>query len=257
MLQVDPSLFANVILAVQRTSRLPGGSVSGLPNGVVIDGLQGVSSFGSDISEAQKDFEKGRIQQSLARVRQIESQFSGISGRWSSTVVGLISTAKQGRQQLPMQKLNEVKNAQSKMVQLTSPVEKAFRDLVSALEHAVTVEAHESEEAEQNGSHQNDTNREPESQLPEQFARDYQRGEKLRLTKTSNDRTTIEPTLKKNGMYFVAGLDPPSLLKVKGLQHQAVVFDNKTTDAEQIISSRDLKTLIRKGIWVVVPATPR
>ena len=55
MISVEPALFSNIIITVQRTNSLAGGSVSGLPNGVVIEGLKGVSSFGSDISEAQKE----------------------------------------------------------------------------------------------------------------------------------------------------------------------------------------------------------
>lgn len=144
MISVEPALFSNIIITVQRTNSLAGGSVSGLPNGIVIEGLKGVSSFGSDIAEAQKEFELGRIRSALDRIRQIETQFNGIAGRWTAQVNQVVSSARQGRQQLPIQKLNEVKNAQTKMQQLVGPASKSFQDLVCALEHAVSSEGRES-----------------------------------------------------------------------------------------------------------------
>ena len=140
MISVEPALFSNIIITVQRTNSLAGGSVSGLPNGVVIEGLKGVSSFGSDIAEAQKEYELGRIRSALDRIRQIETQFNGIAGRWSAQVNQVVSSARQGRQQLSIQKLNEVKNAQTKMQQLVGPASKSFQDLVCAMEHAVSSE---------------------------------------------------------------------------------------------------------------------
>ena len=150
MIKVERALFSNVISAVQRTANLPGGGVRGIPGGVVIKGLDGVASFGADIQEAQKEYEKGRIRTSLERVRQLDAQFQGISSRWESTANNVLSSARSGTDQIPMQKLNEVKNAQTKMAQLTRPAAKAFQDLVTALETAVANEGREQadEEAE-------------------------------------------------------------------------------------------------------------
>lgn len=146
MISVEPALFSNIIINVQRTSSLAGGSVSGLPNGIVIEGLKGVSSFGSDIAEAQKEYELGRIRSALDRIRQIETQFNGIAGRWTAQVNQVVSSARQGRQQLSIQKLNEVKNAQTKMQQLAGPASKSFQDLVCALEHAISSEGRDASE---------------------------------------------------------------------------------------------------------------
>ena len=140
MIQVDRALFSNVISAVQRTSNLPGGGVNGLPNGVVIRGLQGVGGFGSDIQDAQKEFEKGRIRTSLERVRQLDSQFQSIVGRWNSSVNSVLSSARTGAQQISIHKLNEVKSAQTKMQSLARPASKSLQDLVTALELAVANE---------------------------------------------------------------------------------------------------------------------
>ena len=146
MQHVDPSLFSNVVAAVQRTNSLPGGAVRGLPGGMVIEGLQGASAFGSDIAEAKKELELGRVHAALARVRQVEAQFSGMAGRWSGNVSSIISSTQQGKQKLPLQKLNEAKNAQAKMQQLLGPATKAFRDLTSALDQAVASMGHTAEE---------------------------------------------------------------------------------------------------------------
>lgn len=137
MLRVDTALFSNVVTAVQRTGNLPGGAVRGLPNGVSIEGLKGVDSFAAAVADAKREFELGRIHNAAQQVRQLETNFNSIAGRWNATVTTIVSSARQGRNQLPLQKLNEVKNAQSKMRQVTSPATKAFRDLITALEHVI------------------------------------------------------------------------------------------------------------------------
>src|SRR6056297_2648987 len=146
MLRVDPSLFSNVVTAVQRTGHLPGGAVRGLPGGVSVEGLRGVDSFASEIADAKKEFELGRVHSSLQRVRQLEMQFGSIVGRWNATVSTVVASARQGKQGLSLQKLQEVKNAQAKMRSLTSPATKTFRDLVTALEHYVAAGGHVSDQ---------------------------------------------------------------------------------------------------------------
>ncbi len=275
MLQVDPSLFSNVVLTVQRTARLTGGAVRGLPNGVVIDGLQGVSSFGSDIAEAQKEFELGRVRSALDRVRQIEVQFNGITGRWSSTVGTVISTARQGRQQLPIQKLNEVKNAQAKMQQLTGPASKAFRDLISALEHAVSSEGHATDDATGGPTEDNheaadiheealDEKRQSGGIDDEQpalgllgvFSQHYGFGAKLRLQKGEDNKNRIVPQLEQDQYYFLAGSDPPQVVCIGKLQRQSVLVHDAGGSNERQIEAPELKALIQQGVWLLVLREP-
>lgn len=277
MQQVDPSHFTNVILAVQRTARLTGGAVRGLPGGLVIDGLQGVSSFGSDIAEAQKEFELGRIQSSLTRVRQIEMQFQGIAGRWGSTVTTIIATAKQGRQQLPAQKLNEVKAAQGKMQQLISPAEKAFRDLVSALEHAVSSEGHHGDDEQKHvtdnhddrATEENDqeitiasqtetinaddpVGEQPDRDLLGSFASKYRFGAKLQLRKDADNKTHIRPPLEDHRFYFVSGYSPPRVIRLRQRFRQSILVYDTLQSCERQIDGSDLKKLINQGMWLLV-----
>jgi hypothetical protein len=275
MIRVDPSHFSNVIGAVQRTGSLTGGAVRGLPNGVVIGGLKGINSFASGIAEAQKEFQLGRTQATLERIRQIEMQFNGIVGSWDSTVRSLIAAAKQGRQQLPLQKLNEVKNAQARMQQLTGPASKAFRDLVTALEHTVTMEGHESANAQREAAasepaKQTDVAPDPEKtpatsrptvvcedETPDasalgSFAANYRCGPKLRLQRGGDKKARIVPKLERDKFYFVAGLDPPRVIRVKELQKKAVLVFDTLQSTEVMIEARELSGLIKQGIWILL-----
>ncbi len=275
MLQVDPSLFSNVVVNVQRTARLTGGAVRGLPGGVVIDGLQGVSSFGSDIAEAQKEFELGRVRSALDRVRQIEIQFNGIAGRWSSTVGTVISTARQGRQQLPIQKLNEVKNAQAKMQQLTGPASKAFRDLISALEHAISSEGHATAAGTSSRTDHSPDSTEghpyaceqtppadkiedepPAIELLGAFSQHYTFGTKLRLQKGQDQRQRIVPPLVQNQFYFLADRAAPQVVCLKKLQRDSIVVRAADATSEQQITARQIKALVAKGVWSLVRRVP-
>jgi hypothetical protein len=270
MIQVDQSHFSNVIGAVQRTASLTGGSVRGLPNGAVIDGLSGVSSFGSAVAEAQKEFQLGRTHASLDRIRQLESQFNGIVGRWESNVRSLIGAAKQGRQQLPLQKLNEVKNAQARMQQLTGPASKAFRDLVSALEHAVAMEGLAAADArEGTADAQPLTSQELDSKLvpvPADSAADqaptseqalaslpgqYRYGERLQVQRGPDNKPRIVPKLEKDKLYFVAGWNPPRVVRVTQLQPKAVLVYDTVRLREAMIEARELAALIRQGVWTL------
>jgi hypothetical protein len=275
MIRVDPSHFSNVIGTVQRTGSLTGGAVRGLPNGVVIAGLTGINSFASGIAEAQKEFQRGRIQASLERIRQIEIQFNGIVSRWDSTVMSLISAAKQGRQQLPLQKLNEVKNAQTRMQQLSGPASKAFRDLVTALEYTVASEGRESSAAERDAaasepSKETDVASDPEQALASSgpgvvsedetpdanalgsFAANYRCGPKLQLQRDGDKKTHIVPKLKKDTFYFVASFDPPRVIRVKELQKKAILVIDSLQSAEAMIEARELSGLVKQGIWVLL-----
>lgn len=273
MLRVDPSLFSNVITAVQRTGSLTGGSVRGLPNGVVIEGLKGINSFGSDISEAQKEFQLGRVRSSLERIKQIESLFNGISGRWNASVGSVISSARHGRQQLSIQKLNEVKSAQTKMQQLTGPASKAFQDLVSALEHAVAMEgrtqAEERQAAEQEQKLADEqAESQPESQEGESsdggpdedtpdinllgpFRDNYRFGAKLEIRKGKDNKARVVPALEKDKFYFVAGFDPPRVVRVRQIESKSMLVFDSQLASEISLDATKIRALILSGIWAL------
>ncbi len=270
MLRVDPSLFANVVTSVQRTGNLTGGSVRGLPNGVVIEGLKGVNSFSSDIAEAQKEFRLGRVRSALERVKQMETQFNGIAGRWNASVGSVISSARQGRQQLSIQKLNEVKSAQTKMQQLTGPASKAFLDLVSALEHAVAMEGRETEDFKADADDRTDSDTvevsndpdgadssveraddTPDHNLLSSFAENYDYGARLEIRKEAGKKARIVPRLEKDQFYFFAGLDPPRVVRVRELKRQSVIVFDTRVSCELLIEADELKELIGEGIWIL------
>jgi hypothetical protein len=291
MISVEPALFSNIIITVQRTNSLSGGSVSGLPNGVVIEGLKGVSSFGSDISEAQKEYELGRIRSALDRIRQIETQFNGIAGRWTAQVNQVVSSARQGRQQLSIQKLNEVKNAQTKMQQLVGPASKSFQDLVCALEHAVSSEGRESTEdsAESSSTVTNATTTTnstpalkpsdsdqdssieskaeglqdarrteavvpaPDADLLGSYMSNYRFGEKLVVKKGADKVSRLVPRLEKNKFYFACGFEPPRVFRVRDIQRGKVILYDTILGEDVLLDSSELKIQIRLGIWSLRP----
>jgi hypothetical protein len=274
MIQVDPSHFSNVITTVQRTGSLPGGAVRGLPNGIVIDGLQGIGSVASDVADAQKEFRLGRALTALERVKQLATQFNGTASRWDSTVGSLISSARQGRGQLSSQKLNEAKNAQARMRQLTAPASKALQDLITALEHAVTV-GQESpttpiEEPANESSKQIDLATDskeapviarstvaakddvPDAGALGSFAANYRFGTKLQLERSADKKVHVVPKLEKDKFYFVAGVDPPRVIRVRELQQKAIIVFDTLQSTEATIDVRELSGLIKQGIWILV-----
>ncbi len=291
MISVEPALFSNIIITVQRTNSLSGGSVSGLPNGVVIEGLKGVSSFGSDISEAQKEYELGRIRSALDRIRQIETQFNGIAGRWTAQVNQVVSSARQGRQQLSIQKLNEVKNAQTKMQQLVGPASKSFQDLVCALEHAVSSEGRESTQnsaeststvtdattttnstpaSEPSGSNQDSSNESktegvqdarcteevvaaPDADLLGSYISNYRFGDMLVVKKGEDKVSRLVPRLEKNKFYFACGFEPPRVFRVRDIKRGKVILYDTILGEDVLLDSSELKTQIRHGIWSLRP----
>ncbi|MDB4353365.1 hypothetical protein N9Z64_01405 [bacterium] len=284
MISVEPALFSNIIITVQRTNSLAGGSVSGLPNGVVIEGLKGVSSFSSDIAEAQKEYELGRIRSALDRIRQIETQFNGIAGRWSAQVNQVVSSARQGRQQLSIQKLNEVKNAQTKMQQLAGPASKSFQDLVCALEHAVSSEGRENTNdttLNDTDTHQNvkeeqnptlldaspntptqsevvetqtkETNPTPDANLLGSYMTNYRYGEKLIVKRGLDKVARLVPRLEKNKFYFGCGFEPPRVFRVRELKRDTVILYDTMVGEDVLLDSSELKAQIRLGIWSLSP----
>lgn len=278
MIQLESSHFSNVIGAVQRTGSLTGGAVRGLPNGIVVGGLVGIGSFASSLGDAQKEFQLGRPRASLERIRQLENEFNGIASRWNSTVMSVIANARQGRQGVPAQKLNEVKNAQTRMQQLTGPVSKAFRDLVTALEYEVTMEGRKSLDADADSdaeseerAHSEDgaepamvahetatqtaVGETPDPKLPGRFATDYKFGAKLRLQRVAEKKVHVVPKLEKQTYYFTTGFDPPRVIRIENLQRNAIVVFDTSDSNETVIEARKLSTLIKRGLWVLQPKT--
>jgi hypothetical protein len=281
MLRVDTILFSNVTTAVQRTANLTGGPVRGLPGGAVVEGLKGTNSFNAEMAEAQKEYHQGRLQSALQRVRQMEMQFNGIAGRWNGTVGSIISSARTGKLSLPVQKLNELKNAQAKMQQLTNPVNKTFRDLINALDHAVcsqghtdNVEAIEDSNIHETPSspviasdaeapvastvesksdlHTQEAATEEPSPAPEllgQFAGKYLFGTKLRVELDSNRKARLSPKLEEGQFYFLQGTEPPRVVRVREVQRASVLVYDPLSATEQLIDAAELKRLLRSGIW--------
>lgn len=274
MLRVDPVLFSNVATAVQRTGNLTGGGVRGLPGGVVIEGLQGVGSFAADLTDAQMEFKLGRIHSAAQRVRQLEMQFNGIVGRWNATANGVITAARQGKQNLPLQKLNEVKNAQSKMGQLTRPANKAFRDLISALEHAIaSADDATTEEPLPDSDSPTEPQRDdsvaaketpqpapppvpqhPDLQLLGRFAEKYRYGEQLKIQRGDDGKSRISPKFEIGKFYLLEGLVPPTVVRVRELKHQEMLVFDPQQSRELLLSAIELKMLLRKGIWLLKPS---
>ena len=283
MLRVDTALFSNVVTAVQRTGNLPGGAVRGLPNGVSIEGLKGVDSFAAGVADAKREFELGRIHNASQQIRQLENQFNSIVGRWNATVTTIVSSARQGRNQLPLQKLNEVKNAQSKMRQVISPAVKSFRDLVTALEFVIasggTTDEPTPDTQDETPDAQDETPKPSVSEAIEglqpkppkvvasgqpslptgltlemlgKFADKYQFGPKLAMRTNDSGKRYLSPKLEVGKFYFCKGLNPPAVVRVREVQSQAIVFFDALAARESMMSSAQLQELLGKGIWLLV-----
>lgn len=295
VLRVDKSLFSNVVTAAQRTANLPGGAIRNLPGGASIDGMKGVESFSAEVADAKKEFELGRIHNALARVRQIEMQFNSIVGRWNAQTGGVLASARQGKQALPAQKLNEIKNAQSKMRQLTAPATKAFRDLVTALEHAVASQGDAaSAEPDESPTPTNGVGRvkvapssnanradveeratvdravttgavttgaiadSGQGDVPDlnrlgRFADKYRFGPKLQLKVAANQKRQISPKLEEGRFYFVEGLSPSTVIRVREIRSRSVLVFDALNGNETLWDTFRLRTLLNQGIWLLMP----
>ncbi|SMP63474.1 hypothetical protein SAMN06265222_10885 [Neorhodopirellula lusitana] len=253
MVRVDAILFSNVTTAIQRTGNLTGGAIRGLPNGMVVGGLDGLQSLGAEMAEVQKDVRKGQIGSALSRVRQMEMQFNGAKGRWNGMVGSMITGARSGRQNLSMQKLNELKNAQGKMTQLTGPVNKTFRDLIYALDHAQATggpdeNAGQDENTGQDEKAGQDENTaeanspedsaeiatEPkrasevtaaESTAPvstERIPAGFERGVQLKIVRDGDQRNHIEPKLVAGQTYLIEQADSSRVVRITEIRQKSI-----------------------------------
>ncbi|OYP33936.1 hypothetical protein [Rhodopirellula sp. MGV] len=248
MIQLDAAHFSNLTSAVQRTGSLTGGAVRGLPNDVVIDGLHGVQSYGSAIAEAQKEFQLGRARTALERVRQLETSFSSSVGQWNGTVNSIISGAKQGRQAVPAAKLNEVRNAQTRMQVLVGPATKAFRDLISALEFEISLEGH------QGGEDKDADNLAADDgipTIPEPFTKGYHVVTQLHLERGGDNKARVVPQFEPKQFYLLVGDESARVVRVDELNQSSLAVydfeleDNTTLEGKQLIAQ------LRRGVWAI------
>ena len=254
MIRLEDAHFSNLIGAVQRTASLPGGAIRDLPNGGVVDGLIGVTTFASAIADAQKEFRMGRPRQSLERIRQLESNFSGISGRWNGMVQSYIAGARQGRQSISLGRLNELKQAESRMQQLVGPVNKAFRDLVSALQYEVSMEGRDFETS--NGSDPSDGDSEDPTatiKLPSGFEERFECGQQLELRRGKDKRTTVVPQLERRSHYLISEDEGQRVIQITSIEQKSLDAIDAADGTRVVIGGSDLLGLIGNGMWKLEP----
>lgn len=268
MKRTEVSHFSHVLGAVQRTGRLPGGSVRGLPNGRSVDGLHGFHSFALEISEAQREWQLGRARSAHERIKQLEFQFNGIAGRWDSSVSSLISDIRQGKQLKNLEKLKELKAAQIKMQQLISNARKAFQDLVTALDHDAIAKVRESGggQPETRFVASQDPSVSPADSRPTEVSRDltpdakelgsfaanYRCGAKLQLASNEHEGFRIVPELEAGKFYYLAGLKPPRVIRIRELRREVILVFDTIQLHEATLTTNELADFVRKGIWVLV-----
>ena len=255
MIQLEAAHFSNLIGAVQRTGSLTGGAVRGLPNDVVIDGLAGVQSFASSIADAQKEFMLGRSHSALERIRQLDTQFGSIVSQWNSTVQQVISGAKQGRQAVPAAKLNEVRNAQTRMQTLIGPATKAFRDLITALEYEITMEGRRSteqgDEPPDVASDSSDGQTAETPPLPEPFDKRYEIGPRLVLERGANNKTHVVPAFQPQSFYLLAGDEGARVIRLDELQKASLSAYDFAASDNVFIEGNALVNQLQRGIWLL------
>lgn len=133
MRQTSAAQFSQVLAAVQRTERLAGGDIRGLPNGRVIGGLSGLHMFSVELAEAAKECRQERFQTALDRVKQLETRFNAIAAQWNSVTGSLITSIRQGRELKNLERLKDLKAAQINMQRLIAPAQKALQDLSASI----------------------------------------------------------------------------------------------------------------------------
>lgn len=145
--QTRTAQFSLVLAAVQRTERLPGGEIRGLPGGRAISGVAGLQTFAVQLAEAEKEYQQGRFRSAYDRVKYLEAKFNASAGQWNARVGSLVADIRQGKQLKNLEKLKDLKAAQISMQRLISPTQKAFQDLATSLDQDSMLQLRESEEA--------------------------------------------------------------------------------------------------------------
>ncbi|MEM6468620.1 MAG: hypothetical protein AAF802_03565 [Planctomycetota bacterium] len=138
----NASQFSLVLSAVQRTERLPGGEIRGIPNGRPVGGLRGLQGFAVEFAEAEKEFQQGRFRTALDRVVQLETRLTAVATQWESQVASLLIDIRRGDQIKNLEKLKTLKSAQVSMQRLILPTRKSFQDLRTSLQQDVVMQAH-------------------------------------------------------------------------------------------------------------------
>lgn len=157
MSHTSSAQFSQVVAAVQRTERLPGGEIRGLPSGRAIGGLTGLQQFPVELAEAERDWRQGRFRSAMDRIKQLETRFNAIAARWHSATGSLITSIRQGRELKNLEKLKELKAAEINMQRLIAPAQKGLRDLVASLSQDFVLAARESSTGDAAESHPHDT----------------------------------------------------------------------------------------------------
>jgi len=135
--------FSQVVAAVQRTERLPGGEIRGLPHGRAIGGLTGLQQFPVELAEAEREWRQGRFRTAMDRVKQLETRFNAIAAQWNAGTSSLITSIRQGRELKNLEKLKHLKAAEINMQRLIAPAQKGLRDLAASISQDVVLAARE------------------------------------------------------------------------------------------------------------------
>lgn len=144
MKHTSTTQFSQVLAAVQRTERLPGGEIRGLPNGRVIGGLSGLHLFAVELAEAERDCRQGRFRSAMDRVRQLETRFHAMAAQWNSVTGSLITSSRQGKELKNLEKLKDLKAAEINMQRLITPAQKGLRDLAASISQDFLLSVRES-----------------------------------------------------------------------------------------------------------------
>jgi hypothetical protein len=84
------------------------------------------------------------------------------------------------------------------------------------------------------------------------FASNYRCGRKLRLARDANEKFGVVPELELGKFYYLAGLEPPRVIRIRELQPKAILAFDTLRLHEATLATTELADLIRKGVWVLI-----
>lgn len=248
-LEIDMALFLNVITSVQRTANLRGGEIQGLPNAQVIRGLSGVGSIPSAINEAKVSAEQNDFKKALDTVRLQSNAFESIVSRWVADVSRIASQGRMpGRNQMSMQKIQEVTSARTNMQQATSPASRAFQNLIQALEQAYTIQSREKKlvlTPEQIKEH---LSQHGNAILEEIVREHFDMGDKLSVT-VDGLSVKIRPRLEKGAYYYFPKKRLIAVYIGPSDQKNPHFVDLSNDQVLDITTSQLVDTIQRGGLW--------